>query len=128
MSKIIEALKVRSAGREEGLSADAAREVTVEKTSHELTQEQLADIYFSATGRPRTAEPPVIIKIIERSRLASWIPWMIASFAFLITAASLFSTKRIFVDIKVLDEKSPFVRSLQAPAEDTMLGSNTASP
>jgi hypothetical protein len=109
MSKIIEALKVRSSN---------PKEISVEKSGHELTQEQLADIYFSATGKTRTAEPPVIIRIVERPRLASWIPWGIAILAFLITAVSLFSTKRVFVDIKVLDEKSPFLRSLEISEEE----------
>ena len=108
MSKIIEALKVRS----------SPKEMTVERTGHDLTQEQLADIYFSATGKPKTAEPPVIIRIIEKSRFAALIPWIITFAAFLITALTLFSTKRIFVDIKLIDEKSPYLRALQHDSEE----------
>ena len=114
MSKIIEALKVRSSARpDEGAPVASAREISIEKSVHELTQEQLADIYFSATGKAKTSETPVIIKITERPRSTSWIPWMIAAVAFLITALSLFSTKRLFIEVKVLDEKGPFVRSLE---------------
>lgn len=103
MSKIIEALKERS----------TAKEIVVERTGHDLTQEQLADIYFSATGRPKTSEVPVIIRVTEKSRAATLIPWIITFTAFLVTAATLFSTKRIFVDVKLIDEKSPYLRALQ---------------
>ena len=73
MSKIIEALRV---------GEHSPKEVRIEKSAHELTQEQLADIYFSATGKPKTAEPPIIIKLIERPRLATYIPWILACLAF----------------------------------------------
>lgn len=82
------------------------REVSREKSGRELTQEQLAEIYFSATGKNRLAEPPVIIKVVEKPRFAALIPWIITSLAFLVTAFSLFSTKRIFVDVKVIDDKT----------------------
>ena len=114
MSKIIEALRVRSSSVPDEGSPAPAKEIVIEKSAHELTQEQLADIYFSATGKPKTAEPPVIIKIIERPRLASWIPWGIAILAFLITAGSLFSSKRIWIDVRVMDEDSAFIRSLKS--------------
>lgn len=107
MSKIIDALKTREVVPPP--IAGASKEIRVEKTSREITQEQLAEIYFSATGRPKPAEPPVIIKVIEKPRIASVVPWIITSLAFLITALSLFSTKRIFVDIKVVDDKTPYV-------------------
>ena len=116
MSKIIEALKVRS----------SPKEIAVERTGHDLTQEQLADIYFSATGKPKTAEPPVIIRIVEKSRFASFIPWVITFAAFLITALTLFSTKRIFVDIKLIDEKSPYLRAMQHDSEEYARQGNQA--
>lgn len=108
MSKIIETLKTR-AQMVAKKNVPETKAFSVEKSGHELTQQQLADIYFSATGKPKTSEPPVIIRVIERPRAASLIPWTVASIAFLITALSLFSTKRIFVDIKVIDEKSPYL-------------------
>jgi hypothetical protein len=85
-------------------------EITVERMGHDLTQEQLADIYFSATGKPKNSEPPVIIRVVEKSRSASFIPWIITFVAFFITALSLFSTKRIFVDIQLIDEKNPYLQ------------------
>lgn len=112
MSKLIEALKRHGGEFSSTPSEQKPKELHIEKSSHELTQEQLAEIYFSATGKPKNSEPPVIIKVIEKPRMASILPWLITSIAFLITAFSLFSTKRIFVDIHVVDEKS----SLSAPA------------
>ena len=109
MSKIIEALRVGD---------HPPKEVRIEKSAHELTQEQLADIYFSATGRPKTAEPPIIIKLIERPRLATYIPWILACLAFAATLFSLFSTKRVLVDIKVLDEKSAYIHGLDRRSLD----------
>lgn len=105
------------------------REVQFEKTSRQLTQEQLAEIYFSATGKQvsKASEPPVIIKVVEKPRIASVIPWIITSLAFLITAFSLFSTKRIFVDVKVIDEKSNLMapaREIFVPASAEIVGSS----
>ena len=106
MSKIIEALKVRSSHIPKDKTPEIKpREVQIEKTSHELTQEQLAEIYFSATGKTRTQETPLIIRVVERPRFATFIPWLIACLAFAITLFSFFSTKKILVDVKILDEK-----------------------
>lgn len=118
MSKIIEALKA-TPNIPHVPSPGQPKEVRVEKTGRELTQEQLAEIYFSATGRPKQQEAPVIIRVIEKPRVASVVPWIITSLAFLITALSLFSTKRVFVDIKVLDEKSPYIVTA-GPAADAV--------
>ncbi len=115
MSKILEALKSHDASSAPGHSGE--REIRFEKTSRELTQEQLGEIYFSATGKPRTAEPPVIIRVIEKPRMASIVPWIITSLAFLITALSLFSTKRVFVDIKIVDDKNPYTVTALPPQE-----------
>ena len=113
MSKLIEALKARETAP--APQRPVEKEVRFEKTGREMTQEQLAEIYFSATGKSKASEAPVIIRVIEKPRIASVIPWIITSLAFLVTAFSLFSTKRVFVDIKVLDEKSPYVVSQAAP-------------
>lgn len=108
MSKILEALKrTPSAPADNRTPATSqAREVQVEATGREWTQERLADIYFSATGKPKTSEPPVIIKVVERPRLAAWMPWLITSVAFLITAMTLFSTKRLLFEVRVIDDKT----------------------
>lgn len=113
VSKILEALKTHAGqGPRNGLEEPKPKEVRIEKSAHELTQEQLADIYFSATGKPRTVEPPVIIRLIERPRLATYIPWVLACLAFAATLLSLFSTKRVLIDVKVLDEKTAAVYGL----------------
>ncbi len=109
MSKIIEALKSQET---------KPKEVRIDKSAHELTQEQLADIYFATTNRPRSSEPPVIIRLIERPRLATYIPWILACLAFAATLFSLFSTKRVLVDIKVLDENSAFLHALDRRSLD----------
>lgn len=106
MSKVIEALKAYGSKEVSAEKMDVPREIQVEKTGREFTQQQLADIYFSATGKPKSLEAPVIIRVVEKPRLASLMPWMISSVAFLIMALSLFSTKKIFIDVKVIDEKN----------------------
>ncbi|MBI4432416.1 MAG: hypothetical protein HY592_02905 [Candidatus Omnitrophica bacterium] len=94
MSKIIDALKAR------------------EKETPSPTQNDLADVYFPASREP------VLVKIVEKPTLASVFPWLIASLAFLITAFSLFSTKRIFIDVKVIDDKSLYFNQEPAPSQE----------
>lgn len=109
LSKSLEALRVQET---------KPKEVRIDKSAHELTQEQLADIYFTTTNKPRTSELPVIIRLIERPRLATYIPWILACLAFAATLFSLFSTKRVLVDIKVLDENSAFLHALDRRSLD----------
>jgi len=90
------------------------KEVRIDRSAHELTQEQLADIYFSTTGKPRSGEAPIIIRVVERPRLATYIPWILACLAFAATVLSLFSTKRVLVDIKILDEKTAAYHGLDS--------------
>lgn len=112
MSKLIESLK--SAVKSQ------TQETAPKKTDYELTQEELANIYFASGQKPRNPELPMVIKVIERPATASAVPWIIASIAFLITALSLFSTKRVFVDIKVIDEKHPFFTGTQLASHETL--------
>ena len=105
MSNLIETLK--SAVRPQ------AQEPVKKRSDYELTQEELANIYFSSSQKPRNPELPMIIKVVEKQGIASVVPWIITSVAFLITAFSLFSTKRVFVDIKVIDEKNPYFNGSQ---------------
>ncbi len=109
----MEALKASAKDKPAVSEETGARPV---KTDYEMTQEQLAEIYFSAAEKKPQSPPPMIIKVIERPGIASVIPWIITSIAFLITAFSLFSTKRVFVDIKVIDEKSGYFASAEPPA------------
>lgn len=115
MSKLIESIK------------QATKEASA-KTTHEMTQEQLADIYFSGGDKGKKTDYPLVIKVVEKPAKASTVaPWLITSIAFLITAFSLFSTKRIFVDIKVIDEKSPYLASA-APYEMPVAPAKPAQP
>ncbi|MCG3176049.1 MAG: hypothetical protein MOGMAGMI_00987 [Candidatus Omnitrophica bacterium] len=114
MSKIIESLKLH---QKSGPAKQAVERKTTSVTggaAAEATRDKLADIYFSARNRsPQTfqSDQPVIIKVVEPPRFLSVLPWMIASLAFLITAFSLFSTKRIFIDINIVDDKNPFIET-----------------
>ena len=103
MSKILESLKAGAAALTQHRSADAPESA---KSEHQMTQEQLADIYFSSSEKARRSDQPLVIKVIERPRGSGIAPWLITSIAFLITALSLFTTKRVFIDVKVIDDKS----------------------
>ncbi|MBI2094568.1 MAG: hypothetical protein HYT89_00160 [Candidatus Omnitrophica bacterium] len=103
MSRLLEAIQ---RGRK-GPSKD--------KTNREMTQEQLSDIYFSGAEKDPKSQPPLVIRVVEAPRWASLVPWIIASVAFLITAFSLFSTKRIFVDFQIIDEKNPYWSAINNP-------------
>ncbi len=115
MSKLIESLK---AGAKEFSKKQEPENGGLQdkKTNYQMTQEQLADIYFSGSEKAKKSEYPMVIKVVEKQRAASLLPWFIASIAFLITALSLFSTKRIFVDIKVIDDR--YLASMQNPADE----------
>jgi hypothetical protein len=102
MSKLLEALKASVRENKE----------TTAKSEYDSVQEQLANVYL-AGEKNRKSDYPVIIKVIEKKGLSSAIPWIITSLAFLLTAFSLFSTKRIFVDVQVIDEKSPYIAALR---------------
>ena len=100
MSKLIEALKT-----------GASKASSEKKTSYELIQEKLSDVYFPDAEKSKKSEYPLVIRVIEKQGVSSLVPWIIASIAFLITALSLFSTKRVFIDVKVIDEKNPYAVS-----------------
>ncbi|HTL71409.1 MAG TPA: hypothetical protein VL404_08980 [Candidatus Eisenbacteria bacterium] len=109
MSKLMEAL--RASTRETAKQENG--KMPRKKTDHELTQEQLAEVYFASQDKRRKSDAPIVLRVVERPGAASLIPWIITSVAFLITAFSLFSTKRIFVDVHVVDEKHPFFRAAE---------------
>ena len=104
MSKIIETLRASAREATRKKSAPA----TPQKGSYELTQEQLADIYFSSSQKEKKSDLPLVIRVVEKPSPRSWAPWVLASAAILMAAFSLFSTKRIFVDIKIVDDKTPY--------------------
>ncbi len=112
MSKLIESLK---AGAKE-FTKSQFQAPNSESHAYELTQQQLADIYFSNSKKDKTSELPLVIRVAERSNPFSFLPWLLTSIAFLIAAFSLFSTKRIFVDVRVIDEKNPYFANLSQGA------------
>ncbi len=114
MSKLIESLK--ASAREFTTRTHAPlEEAPAKKSSYEMTQEQLADIYFSNSEKTKKSELPMVLKVIERRYSAPIAPWIIASVALLITGFSLFSTKRVFIDIKVVDD--PYLQGASAVRE-----------
>lgn len=113
MSKIIEALKTISQ-EPPSQEVSAPPSAIKQKTGYELTQEQLAEIYFSSAAKLKRSDQPLLVQVVQRPGWPGLIPWIITSVAFLITAFSLFSTKRIFVDIHVVDEKPSYLAPPQA--------------
>lgn len=105
MSNIIESLK-QSAKEFARNNEEAGDKPQVIKTNHELTQEQLGDIYFANADRLKKSDQPLVIKVIERPHGSGIAPWFVTSIALLLMAFALFTTKRIFVDVKVIDDKS----------------------
>lgn len=126
MSKIIESIKAlrkdSDAGEPVGgQTLERGRTPVAAGSGAEATQDRLADIYFKARAQAPQAfssERPVIIKVVESPRFLTVLPWVIASVAFLVTAFSLFSTKRIFIDINVVDDKNPFIETSREGRSD----------
>ena len=112
MSKILEALKTSSMELKDKESNSETSPQT-QKTSHELTQEQLADIYFSGSEKIKKSEYPTVIKVTEKPRPVSYVPWIITSAVIFIALFILISGKRVFVDVKVMDERVAAMRAVQ---------------
>src|SRR3989338_4943888 len=102
MSKIIETLKHGAAEFKK-------------KTSSDLTQQQLADIYFPEPGKVKTSEYPTVIKVTERQKQTPFIPWSIASLAVFLFFVSLFLNKKVFIDIKVMNDRATALVSQSDP-------------
>lgn len=111
MSKIIDSLKESVKELSRSQTETAPQQV---RTSQELTQEQLGEIYFSNTDKSRRQDQPLVIKVIEKERVVSIVPWLVSSVALLMMAFALFSTKRIFVDVRVMDDKNLAASDWQA--------------
>ncbi len=86
-----------------------------QKTSHELTQQQLADIYFAGPEKIKKSDYPTVVKVFEKPGILLAFPWVIAAAAILLMIVVLISNKRIFVDVKVMDQR---VTSLRAAADE----------
>ena len=116
MSKIIETLKtgVMEFRKKEADLADGSQK---KKTDHELTQEQLADIYFAGSEKIKKSDTPTVIKVVEKSRSLLLAPWLIALAALLIASFSLYSGKRIFIDVKIMNERAAALTSPESISE-----------
>lgn len=102
------------------------------KASYDLTLEQLAGVYLAGSDRSKKPDAsPVVIQLVDQRRgVNALIPWIIASVAFLITALSLFSTKRIFIDVQVVDDATlsrQRTEARRAPAPPLPAGPRTAA-
>ncbi|MBI4353160.1 MAG: hypothetical protein HY593_04455 [Candidatus Omnitrophica bacterium] len=102
MNNWLEALQqnIETGTAEPGLKSGSDK-----KQSYQVTLGQLADVYFAGTGKKR--ESPIVIQVVEKRRSLPWVSWLAASFALLLAAFSLFSTKRILVHVQVVDAAAP---------------------
>ncbi len=124
MSKIIETLKA-GAMEFRKKNAQVVSDSQKKKTDHELTQEQLADIYFAGSEKIKKSDYPTVIKVIEKSRSSLLVPWLITLVALLITSFSLYSGKRIFIDVKIVNDRAT---ALTAPENISETNQEGPSP
>ena len=104
MSKIIEALEnVRDAARG-SLPTSSRHTPTAEKapTSHQMTQQELADVYFSGSGKTKPAASPTVIRVIDK-RQSYMLPWIITLATLALASLALFTTKRIAISVNFQD-------------------------
>jgi hypothetical protein len=88
---------------------------TARPLSYEATQKELAEVYFSNTSKTRPMPSPTVVRVVEKRR-SYMIPWVITTLALFIMVFALFSTKRIAIDINLLDD------GMTSPARGVGLG------
>ena len=116
MSKIIETLKVSSMeykNKESGSEIDPQKQ----KSSHELTQQQLADIYFAGSEKIKKSDYPTVVKVVEKHNVLSVFPWIIAAASVFLMIVILVSNKRVFLDVKILDQRASSLRGVPEDPE-----------
>lgn len=75
------------------------------KSPYQLTQEQIADVYFPGAGtNPRKSDMPMVIRVVEPRPASYQLPWLITTIALFFCAFALFSTKKVMIDVKIIDE------------------------
>jgi hypothetical protein len=126
MSKIIETLKASSMEHKKK-GPDASIDPRKKMTSHEMTQEQLADIYFAGSEKLVKSEYPTVIRVTEKPSSVSWLPWGVALATVLIAVFLLISGHRVFVDIRVMNERAASLNVLPE-SSDTSQEVTTESP
>lgn len=87
---------------------ESASEVDAQKNKaqREMTQAQLADIYFSSPDKVKKSDYPTVIKVSEKAGPASAISWAVTIATVVIAVFVLISGRRVFVDIRVMDERT----------------------
>lgn len=112
MSKIIEALQ-----KPKPFAKKSATMVPEDKArSRFKTQSQLADVYFSGpkTGEQAALPEPTIIRVVEKPAVSAG-PWVISVLALLLACFTLFSSKKIAVQITVADQNAPEAAGAHVP-------------
>lgn len=111
MSKIIDSLQKRF-GTPSGIEAAPTVPASQsDRSARREVHEQLADVYFQNPKQivedPQAAfHAPTVVRIVDRSR-SYFLPWVITLIALALSAFALFSTKRIAVDIRIMDAAAP---------------------
>src|SRR3989338_8821124 len=134
MSKIIEALqeKARTLKTKPADKTDPASlpESTRTASPQKLTQEDLAEIYFSGSQGSKKLPSPTVIRVIEKRR-SFLVPWILSSLALVASIFALVSSKKIFVDIHIVDEAAvptftrPYAPAYSKPAAAPSVASST---
>lgn len=129
MSKIIDSLQKRfgtvsATDAPQPANASAADRVAARHQIHE----QLADVYFQNPKQlmetPQAAfQAPTVVRVVDRSR-SYFLPWLVTLLALTLSTFALFSTKRVAIDIRIMDAKSAV-----PPAESQLpTAASAASP
>ena len=106
MSKIIEALQrpIRMRVEKGAFSEQEKLRTGSPRNQRHMTHEQLADVYFPGNGKAHEQLPaPTIIRVADPQR-SFFVPWLITLLALGLSAFALFSTKRIAIDIRIIDD------------------------
>lgn len=118
MSKIIDSLQKRfgTVSPAETVQSSPASHADRTAARHQI-HEQLADVYFQGPKQlsddPQAAfHAPTVVRVVDRSR-SYFLPWIITLLALILCAFALFSTKRVAIDIRIMDA------AVSKPAVDT---------
>ena len=123
MSKIIDALeKVREFTRGGSSEPDPTMKPDPRSrpNSYQATQEELADVYFSRSGKAQPALPgPTVVRVVDRRASYFW-PWIVTTAALMLTAFALLFSGRVDVNIRMAGEEgaaeAPRVLKVTGPA------------
>lgn len=125
MSKIIDSLQKRfgTQSEVEALMSGSGAPQPQERPSRQQIHEQLADVYFQGPRQQQQqlisdeANPsfhaPTVVRVVDRSR-SYFFPWVVTLLALALSVFTLFSSKRIAIDVRITDAAAP---QTSAPAE-----------